>query len=184
MFYSQIILAKKGPLGKVWLAAHWGDKKLGRPQIFATDISQSVDSIVDPQVPLALRVSGHLLLGVVRIYSRKVKYLMTDCHEAMIKIKMAFRQPASSSASPGYLAGNGGGAVIDMEPEAGGRNAGAGSLLRASHNDPSGIMAGAGNQNYHNLNVANFGEYQEVLFEPVMMTDAAGNQVPFDLNEE
>lgn len=90
MFYSQIILAKKGPLGKVWLAAHWGDKKLGRPQIFSTDISSSVDSIVNPSVPLALRVSGHLLLGVVRIYSRKVKYLMHDCHEAMVKIKMAF----------------------------------------------------------------------------------------------
>lgn len=28
---------------------------------------------------MALRVSGHLLLGVVRIYSRKVKYLMEDC---------------------------------------------------------------------------------------------------------
>jgi cohesin complex subunit SCC1 len=23
VFYSQIILAKKGPLGKIWLAAHW-----------------------------------------------------------------------------------------------------------------------------------------------------------------
>lgn len=91
MFYSQIILAKKGPLGKVWLAAHWGDKKLGRPQIFSTDIATSVDSIVNPAVPLALRVSGHLLLGVVRIYSRKVRYLMHDCHEAMVKIKMAFK---------------------------------------------------------------------------------------------
>ncbi|GAX21019.1 cohesin complex subunit SCC1 [Fistulifera solaris] len=91
MFYSQIILAKKGPLGKIWLAAHWGDKKLARPAIFSTDISASVDSIVHPQVPLALRVSGHLLLGVVRIYSRKVKYLMHDCHEAMVKMKTAFR---------------------------------------------------------------------------------------------
>ena len=71
MFYSQIILAKKGPLGKIWLAAHW-DKKLTKVQIFQTDIARSVDSIVKPQVPLALRVSGHLLLGVVRIYSRKV----------------------------------------------------------------------------------------------------------------
>jgi len=98
MFYSQIILAKKGPLGKIWLAAHWGDKKLGRPQIFSTDICASVDNIVHPQVPLALRVSGHLLLGVVRIYSRKVKYLMNDCHEAMVKIKMAFRPEQSSAA--------------------------------------------------------------------------------------
>ena len=60
-------------------------------QIFQTDISKSVESIVNPSVPLALRVSGHLLLGVVRIYSRKVKYLMNDCTEALVKIKLAFR---------------------------------------------------------------------------------------------
>eukprot|EP00953_Heterococcus_sp_UTEX-ZZ885_P040753 20820-Heterococcus_DN1.PRE.4 len=51
----------------------------------------SVDSIVHPTEPLALRVSGHLLLGVVRIYSRKVQYLLSDCSEAQVKIKMAFR---------------------------------------------------------------------------------------------
>jgi len=42
-------------------------------------------------VKLALRTSGHLLLGVVRIYSRKAKYLLADCNEAFVKIKMAFR---------------------------------------------------------------------------------------------
>lgn len=93
MFYSQIILAKKGPLGKIWLAAHW-DKKLNKQQIFNADIHSSVQSIVNPQVPLALRVSGHLLLGVVRIYSRKVKYLYSDCSEALVKIKLAFRPGA------------------------------------------------------------------------------------------
>jgi cohesin complex subunit SCC1 len=90
MFYSQIILAKKGPLAKVWLAAHHGEKKLARPQIFATDIPQTVMDICNPSVPLALRVSGHLLLGVVRIYSRKVKYVLHDCTEAMLKLQMAF----------------------------------------------------------------------------------------------
>lgn len=40
---------------------------------------------------MALRTSGHLLLGIVRIYSRKAKYLLADCNEAFIKIKMAFR---------------------------------------------------------------------------------------------
>ena len=29
--------------------------------------------------------------GVVRIYSRKAKYLLADCNEAFVKIKMAFR---------------------------------------------------------------------------------------------
>ena len=115
MFYSQIILAKKGPLGKVWLAAHWGDKKLGRPQIFATDICQAVESIEHPQVPLALRLSGHLLLGVVRIYSRKVKYLMHDCHEAMVKIKMAFRPSTTATTAETK-------AVIDIRRQDGNPN--------------------------------------------------------------
>lgn len=46
------------------------------------------------QVKLALRTSGHLLLGVVRIYSRKAKYLLDDCNSAIVKIKMAFRPGA------------------------------------------------------------------------------------------
>ena len=40
---------------------------------------------------MALRTSGHLLLGVVRIYSRKQKYLIHDLGEACAKIRMAFR---------------------------------------------------------------------------------------------
>ena len=40
---------------------------------------------------MALRLSGQLLLGVVRIYSRKAKYLLDDCNEALLKIRMAFR---------------------------------------------------------------------------------------------
>ena len=142
MFFSQIILAKKGPLSKIWVAAHWGDKKLARPQIFATDISASVDNIVHPQVPLALRLSGHLLLGVVRIYSRKVKYLMHDCHEAMVKIKMAFRPVQEDKA------------VIDM--------------------------AAAGNTR-GDMNVSNYGEYQDVV---VAIGPVQGFQIPFDINDD
>ena len=37
---------------------------------------------------MALRLSGQLLLGVVRIYSRKARYLLDDCNEALLKIKM------------------------------------------------------------------------------------------------
>lgn len=162
MFYSQIILAKKGPLGKIWLAAHWGDKKITRPQIFNTDISQSVDSIVNPSVPLALRVSGHLLLGVVRIYSRKVRYLMHDCHEAMVKIKMAFR-PVDGKAGAVGLGGDGL-VLLEMDPNA-----------------KKGKKRGKAGDDGNN-NVANFGEYYTqdnamagpiggMLVEPVMLLD-------------
>lgn len=90
----QYVLAKKGPLGKIWLAAHM-EKKVPKLQIMSTNIPDSVDSIENPTVPMALRVSGHLLLGVVRIFSRKVNYLLTDCSEAMVKIKDAFRGPGT-----------------------------------------------------------------------------------------
>lgn len=90
MFYSQLILARKGPLGKIWLAAHF-DKKLSKNQIFSTDITGTVDTVLSPNSNLALRVSGHLMLGIVRIYSKKVKYLMIDCTEAMWKMKLAFK---------------------------------------------------------------------------------------------
>ncbi|MEQ2310149.1 hypothetical protein AMECASPLE_005916 [Ameca splendens] len=81
---------KRGPLAKIWLAAHW-DKKLTKAHVFECNLESSVESIISPKVKMALRTSGHLLLGVVRIYHRKAKYLLADCNEAFIKIKMAFR---------------------------------------------------------------------------------------------
>lgn len=89
MFYAHIVLAKKGPLARIWLAAHW-DKKITKAHVFETNIEQSVDGIMQPKVKLALRTSGHLLLGVVRIYARKAKYLLADCNEAFVKIKVSF----------------------------------------------------------------------------------------------
>ncbi|KAJ7520389.1 hypothetical protein O6H91_19G003800 [Diphasiastrum complanatum] len=93
MFYSHLILSKKGPLGTVWIAAHL-EKKLRKSQVNETNISVSVDSILFSEVPIALRLSGHLLLGVVRIYARKVNYLYHDCSEALVKIKHAFHSGA------------------------------------------------------------------------------------------
>ena len=45
---------------------------------------------------LALRTSGHLLLGVVKIYSRKTGFLYTDCNEAITKLQSAFRRGVES----------------------------------------------------------------------------------------
>eukprot|EP00062_Callorhinchus_milii_P025948 gi/632987506/ref/XP_007882596.1/ PREDICTED: double-strand-break repair protein rad21 homolog isoform X1 [Callorhinchus milii] len=90
MFYASLFLTKRGPLAKIWLAAHW-DKKLTKAHIFECNLEITVESIISPKVKLALRTSGHLLLGVVRIYHRKAKYLLADCNEALTKIKITFR---------------------------------------------------------------------------------------------
>ncbi|KAK2740233.1 sister chromatid cohesion protein 1 [Onygenales sp. PD_40] len=91
MFYSETLLSKTGPLARVWLSANL-ERKLSKSHILQSDIESSVSAIVDQgQAPMALRLSGQLLLGVVRIYSRKTRYLLDDCNEALMKIKMAFR---------------------------------------------------------------------------------------------
>lgn len=46
------------------------------------------------QIELALRTSGHLLLGVVRIHSRQAKYLLADCNEIYTKMRIVFRPHA------------------------------------------------------------------------------------------
>ncbi|VVT56604.1 uncharacterized protein SAPINGB_P005173 [Magnusiomyces paraingens] len=91
MFYSENLLSNDGPLAQVWLAANM-EKKVTRQQFIKTDISTSVHAIVDSSgVPLALRLSGQLLLGVVRIYNKKASYLAEDCKEILLKLRMAFR---------------------------------------------------------------------------------------------
>lgn len=95
MFYSEQLLAKTGPLARVWLASNV-ERKLTKSQILQSDISSSVNVIVDQTAaPLALRLSGQLMLGVVRIYNRKSKYLLDDANEALLKIRMTFKKANS-----------------------------------------------------------------------------------------
>ena len=95
------------------MAAHM-ERKLSKTQTLQTDIEQSVgqstiliclyiyvtslpDAIMGQEIELmALRLSGQLLLGVVRIYSRKAKYLLDDCNEALLKIKMVISKACHS----------------------------------------------------------------------------------------
>jgi cohesin complex subunit SCC1 len=90
MFYSDNILTRKGPLANIWLAAHW-DRRLTKAQIVQTNIEISVHDIVNGALPpMALRLSGQLLLGVSKIYGRKARYLLEDCADALSRLKLAF----------------------------------------------------------------------------------------------
>jgi len=106
MFYAKFMFVKKGPLSKVWLAAHGSIKKVPKAQLMQTDITASVKSILEPSGgPLALRLSGQLLLGVVRIYKSNIEYLAQDCTEARTKLKLVYKPgavdlPAGASQAP------------------------------------------------------------------------------------
>ncbi|KAJ3366483.1 sister chromatid cohesion protein 1 [Allomyces javanicus] len=92
---ADVALHRRGPLAKVWLAAHY-DKKLSKKDIVHASIPKSVAAIqADAALPAAaLRLTGQLLVGVVRIYSRKAKYLLDECHDAKLAIQLAFKPGA------------------------------------------------------------------------------------------
>ncbi|KAH3990097.1 hypothetical protein HBH98_181550 [Parastagonospora nodorum] len=94
MFLPEDLLYKSGQLARVWLAANQ-HKKLTKAQVLQDKIDEDIEVIIRPEGaaggPLALRLNGQLLLGVVRIYHRKAHYLHDDCNDALWKIKMAFR---------------------------------------------------------------------------------------------
>lgn len=93
MFYSEELFQKTGPLARVWLSANL-ERKLSKQHILQSNLTESVEQIIMPtQAPMALRMTGQLLLGVVRIYSRKARYLLDDCNEALLKIKMVSLLP-------------------------------------------------------------------------------------------
>ncbi|KAM0749226.1 hypothetical protein T439DRAFT_348764 [Meredithblackwellia eburnea MCA 4105] len=95
MFFNQDVLTKRGPLARVWMASHLSTK-LTKATLLSTSIPSSVSSILGQDLlPMALRLSGQLLLGVARIYSRKTKYLLDDCNETLSKVKKAFGKPGA-----------------------------------------------------------------------------------------
>ncbi|XP_015063990.1 sister chromatid cohesion 1 protein 2 isoform X3 [Solanum pennellii] len=86
MFYSHLLLSKKGPLGTIWIAAHC-HKRLKKDQVQQTNIVSSVEKILHDEAPVVTyRILGHLLLGVVRIYSKKVEYLFKDCNNVLVNL--------------------------------------------------------------------------------------------------
>ncbi|XP_020112308.1 sister chromatid cohesion 1 protein 3-like isoform X2 [Ananas comosus] len=85
MFYSHSLLSRKGPLGTIWVAA-FCFKKLRKEQINDTDISSSVDKIL-PEIQISYRILAQLLLGIVKIFSKKVDFLYHDCNEALAYVR-------------------------------------------------------------------------------------------------
>lgn len=92
------ISAKNGPLAQIWLAANMSS--LARAQVLQTSISESASEIAkasgcDENVTnvehITLRTSGELLQGIVRVYSKKAAFLLSDIKDTLTKISTLFR---------------------------------------------------------------------------------------------
>lgn len=72
---------------KGWCRYIWA-KALVKQRIERAEADTRVEAILTQDTALPLRSSGPLMLGVVRIYSRKVGYLFDDCKEARERISL------------------------------------------------------------------------------------------------
>ncbi|KAK6198492.1 Rec8 like protein-domain-containing protein [Scheffersomyces amazonensis] len=117
---NDTLISKQGPLGYVWLAANY-DKKLTKHQLLNANIQDSTEFLVNSSISyqgnniptnqlsetpttiptttttITLRLSGQLLLGIVRIYSRKTKYLLDDVNDILLKLKTSFKYASGIS---------------------------------------------------------------------------------------
>lgn len=72
MFYAHFVLSKKGPLARIWLAAHW-DKKLTKAHVFETNIDSSVEAIMQPKVIFMKIADISIVFGLFSLlYSYKL----------------------------------------------------------------------------------------------------------------
>lgn len=91
MFFNSDLLTKRGALAQVWMASHL-TTKLSKSTLSSTSIPKSVQSILGQELlPMALRLSGQLLLGIARIYAKKTRYLLDDAQETLNKVRKAFQ---------------------------------------------------------------------------------------------
>jgi hypothetical protein len=76
-------------LNKIWSVAHF-EKKLNRNLIFSTNVVASARAIKDSEAPLKL--SAPLMLGLAKIYNKKMEHLLRECLEAITKIKLVYNK--------------------------------------------------------------------------------------------
>ncbi|KAJ2844582.1 R8 protein, partial [Coemansia brasiliensis] len=91
MFYSQDLLCRRnGRFGAVWLLAISNGRSrwhgIGNREIAAIDISQTCADIISPPVPLSLRLTSTLLVGLSHALARKLHLLHTDCHSTWTQL--------------------------------------------------------------------------------------------------
>ncbi|KAL5799674.1 hypothetical protein ACOSQ4_032558 [Xanthoceras sorbifolium] len=94
MFYSHQLLARKAPLGQIWMAATM-HAKMNRKNLNKISIIKICEEILNPSVPMALRLSGILMGGVVIVYERKVKLLYDDVTRLLVEINEAWKVKAA-----------------------------------------------------------------------------------------
>ena len=66
-------------------------KKVTKKAICEVNMEKACNVIIEPEVPMALRLQSNLLYGVVRVYSQQCEYVLQDAQTAQTNIRTLFR---------------------------------------------------------------------------------------------
>ncbi|XP_055351269.1 double-strand-break repair protein rad21 homolog [Paramacrobiotus metropolitanus] len=81
MFYSNYLLARKGPLSLIWIAGHMKSSRISKKRILKADMTQICDDLSQHITKFALSVQISLVLGASIVLQRKATYLLKDVEE-------------------------------------------------------------------------------------------------------
>ncbi|GAV88081.1 Rad21_Rec8 domain-containing protein/Rad21_Rec8_N domain-containing protein [Cephalotus follicularis] len=73
--------------------------KMNRKKLSKLNIIQICEEILNPSVPMALRLSGILMGGVVIVYERKVKLLYDDVTRLLVEINEAWKMKSAPDST-------------------------------------------------------------------------------------
>ncbi|KAK0653749.1 Meiotic recombination protein rec8 [Lasiodiplodia hormozganensis] len=89
-----VLTSRKYGVATIWLVATLGSKsttskKVTRKAILNVNVPKACETILEPEVPLALRLQSSLLYGVTRVYSQQCSYVLADAQNAQNNIRTA-----------------------------------------------------------------------------------------------
>ncbi|GAA5941140.1 hypothetical protein JCM3775_001316 [Rhodotorula graminis] len=101
MFYNtETLTSRKGGFAVFWLAATIGAKgttavrKLSRKELLTCNIVKACEKVIQPDEPLALRLSANLLFGISRVFSHKYALYAGDVQQ----VQQALRKVIADAA--------------------------------------------------------------------------------------
>ncbi|KAL8820167.1 MAG: hypothetical protein Q9223_001557 [Gallowayella weberi] len=105
MFYShEILTSRENGVATVWLVATLGSRsnlrKVNRKAILEVDVPKTCNVIINPEVPMALRLQSNLLYGVSRVYLQQCGYTLSDAQNIQANLKMLSNIIRTASLDP------------------------------------------------------------------------------------
>lgn len=75
-------------------------RKITRKAIQGVNIPKACETIIQPTVPIALRLQSSLLYGVSRVFAQQCTYMLTDAEKVQSNMQTFFRVWGTSTVDP------------------------------------------------------------------------------------